>query len=186
MDDSLKETAVAEQDSGAPAPNRGPAGGPPAPEPSTPDRPAEGGPPAAEEAAKGGADEAAAEPREPRGNAFLAAFLAWLFPGAGHLYVGRRGRGVLFLVLVLASLVVGVLLEGKLWHIVPGQPMSVLGTLGCAGLGIPYLVLRFVVGYEGDLLSKGFEYGAAFIVTAGLMNLLLVLDAWDIARGVKE
>jgi len=35
-------------------------------------------------------------------------------------------------------------------------------------------------------VGAGFEYGTAFLLTAGLMNLLLVMDAWDIARGRKE
>ena len=50
---------------------------------------------------------------------------------------------------------------------------------------IVYFVLRYLLGYHGDLVSPGFEYGSAFILTAGLMNLLLVLDAWDHARGRK-
>lgn len=123
---------------------------------------------------------------EPRANPVVSALLAWLVPGAGHLFLGRWGRGALFLLLVGASLAVGIGLEGKLWHITGGQPLSYLGTLACAGLGIPYFVLRFALGYEGNLLSQGYEYGAAFILTAGLMNLLLILDAWDIARGLKE
>lgn len=137
-------------------------------------------------AARGAEEQESVPAAEPQGNAVLAALLAWLIPGAGHFYLGRRGRAVLFLLLIVTSLVVGVVLEGKLWRIIPGQPLSLLGTLGCAGLGVPYFVLRFVLGYEGSLIAQGYEYGAAFIVTGGLMNLLLVLDAWDIARGVKE
>lgn len=130
----------------------------------------------------------AAEEREPepRANPVVSALLAWLVPGAGHLFLGRWGRGLLFLTLVGVSLAAGIALEGKLWHFTPGQPLSYLGTLACAGLGIPYFVLRFAFGYQGDLLSQGYEYGAAFILTGGLMNLLLILDAWDIARGLKE
>lgn len=166
---------MVEQDSRASAPGREPAPGRAVEDAAT----AAGGSSAGGET---GRDEDAAASR----SAVTAALLAWLIPGAGHLYLGRRGRGILYLVLVLVTLAVGVALEGKLWRMVPGQPLSVLGTLGCAGLGLPYLLLRFVLGYQGDLLSQGYEYGAAFIVTGGLMNLLLVLDAWDIARGVKE
>lgn len=130
----------------------------------------------------------AAEEREPepRGNPMLSAVAAWLVPGAGHLVLGRWRRGLLFLALVGVSLAVGLALDGKLWHITSGQPLSYLGTFACAGLGIPYFVLRFGVHYQGDLVSQGYEYGAAFILTGGLMNLLLILDAWDIARGLKE
>lgn len=129
-----------------------------------------------------------AEDRPPavRANPVLCAVLAWLVPGAGHLYLHRWRRGILFLVLVVTALAIGVVLEGKLWHFVPGQPLSYLGTLACICLGLPYFALRFLMGYEGDVLSQGYEYGAAFLFTAGLMNLLLVLDAWDIAKGWKE
>lgn len=118
-------------------------------------------------------------------NPYIAAFLAWLVPGAGHFYLGRRGRGVAFFAIVSAALVTGWQLEGLLYRVVPGQPLSYLGTLGEIGLGVAYFVLRFALGYEGDPGAPGFEYGKAFLITAGLMNYLLVLDAWDIAKQKK-
>lgn len=121
-----------------------------------------------------------------RANPPLCSLLAWLIPGGGHIYLRRWGRGVLFPVLVMMCFAIGIGLEGKLWQFMPGQPLSYLGTIACMGLGLPYFVLRFVVGYEGDVLSQGYEYGAAFLLTAGLMNLLLIMDAWDIARGLKD
>ena len=48
------------------------------------------------------------------------------------------------------------------------------------------VLLRYVAGYAGNIVASGFEYGSAFILTAGLMNLLLILDAWDLALGRKE
>ena len=119
-------------------------------------------------------------------NPYVAAVLAWVIPGAGHLYLGRRVRAFSFCALVLTSLVVGLALEGKLYVIVPDQPLSRLATLSCMGMGVPYWITRYAVGYEGNILGVGYEYGAAFILTAGLMNLLLILDSWDIARGLKE
>jgi hypothetical protein len=53
-------------------------------------------------------------------------------------------------------------------------------------VGAPYFILRWGTGYQGEIEGAGFEYGSAFILTAGLMNLLLVLDALDIARGRKS
>lgn len=126
-----------------------------------------------------------AEP-QPIANPQLAAVLAWLVPGAGHVYLGRRWRGIAYLLLVVASLVIGVSLQGRLWTPQPGEPLSMLATLGSMGMGVAYFVLRYAMGYSGDILARGFEYGSAFVLTAGLMNLLLVLDAWDIARGKKE
>jgi drug/metabolite transporter (DMT)-like permease len=123
---------------------------------------------------------------QPIANPQLAAVLAWLLPGAGHIYLRRRSRGAAYLLLVAASLVIGCSLHGRLWTPAPGEPLSVLATLGSMGMGLAYFVLRYALHYGGDILSPGFEYGSAYVLTAGLMNLLLVLDAWDIARGKKE
>ena len=111
--------------------------------------------------------------------------LAWLVPGLGHLYLKRWRRGLAFFVLVVASIWIGCSLQGNLYRPVANQPLSALATLGTMGMGIPYFVLRSA-GYEGDIVAPGYEYGTAFLLTAGLMNWLLVLDAWDISRGKKE
>lgn len=122
----------------------------------------------------------------PTGRPLLAAVAAWLIPGLGHVYLKRWRRGLVFFLLAAVSLVVGCALDGNLYRILPNQPLTILATAGAMGMGIPYFVLRFGLGYAGDILSPGFEYGTAFLLTAGLMNWLLVLDAWDIAHGKKE
>lgn len=42
----------------------------------------------------------------------MAAFLAWLVPGLGHLYQGRWAKGILFLVCILGLFLYGVYLGG--------------------------------------------------------------------------
>jgi hypothetical protein len=101
----------------------------------------------------------------------VAAVFAWLIPGLGHVYLKRWQRGST--------------LQGNLYRPMPNQPLSTLATLGAMGMGAPYFVLRGA-GYAGDIVAPGYEYGTAFLLTAGLMNLLLVLDAWDISRGKKD
>lgn len=120
-----------------------------------------------------------------RSTALVAPVVAWLVPGLGHIWLRRRVRGALFAALVLGSLAIGCGLEGNVYRIVPGQPLTVLATIASMGLGLPYFALR-LFGYQGDVVSPGYEYGTAFVLTAALMNLLLVLDAWDLGRGVKE
>jgi len=115
----------------------------------------------------------------------VAAVAAFLIPGLGHVYLRRWRRGLAFFLLILVSLWVGWDLHGNLYRVVANEPLSILGTLGAMGMGIPYWILR-TQGYAGDILAAGYEYGTAFLLTAGLMNWLLVLDAWDISRGKKE
>jgi hypothetical protein len=122
----------------------------------------------------------------PVGNPTVAMIAAWLVPGLGHVYLKRRLRGLLFFVVVMICIWVGCSLQGNLYRPVAGQPLTLLATLGSMGMGIPYFVLRAGLGYTGDIVSAGYEYGTAFLLTAGLMNWLLVLDAWDISRGKKE
>jgi hypothetical protein len=121
-----------------------------------------------------------------QGNPAVAVLSAWLIPGLGHFYLRRRLRGVAFLVLVLVSVLVGCRLEGNLYQVIPGQPLTILATLASMGMGFPYFLLRYALHYQGNIMGAGYEYGTAFLLTGGLMNLLLVLDVWDIVRGKKE
>lgn len=122
----------------------------------------------------------------PRGEKLRAAILAWAIPGAGHIYLGKRRRGVLFSLLVLSALWIGWSLQGNLYTVEANRPLTVLATLASMGVGLPYFGLRYLVGYAGEISSAGFEYGSAFILTSGLMNLLLVLDCLDLASGQKD
>ena len=122
----------------------------------------------------------------PQGNPVVAVLSAWLMPGLGHIYLKRYARGLTFFVLIVTSLILGCKLEGNLYIAIAGQPLTILATLGSMGVGFPYFLLRYGLRYQGNIMGAGYEYGTAFLLTAGLMNLLLVLDAWDIVRGKKE
>lgn len=125
-------------------------------------------------------------PVRPPGNLVVALLSAWLVPGLGHVYLKRPLRGIAFFMLVIASVLIGCQLEGNLYTPVPGQPLTLLATLGAMGMGFPYFLLRYGLHYQGEIMGASYEYGTAFLLTAGLMNWLLVLDAFDIVRGKKE
>jgi TM2 domain-containing membrane protein YozV len=122
----------------------------------------------------------------PAAQAVMAVALAWLVPGLGHIYLKRVARGVIFFLLVTIAIGIGCGLQGNLYKPMQGQWLTYLATFGEIGMGVPYFVLRYGLRYEGQQEAAGYEYGTAFLLTAGLMNLLLVLDAWDIASGQKE
>lgn len=117
---------------------------------------------------------------------FAAAALAWVFPGLGHFYLGRRKLGIAFATIVTATFLAGILFQGRLYSIEAGQPLTILATFAVYGAGLLNVVARMLSeNPSGTILSPTYEYGCAFLLTAGLMNLLLVLDAWDIASGTK-
>ena len=111
--------------------------------------------------------------------------LAFIIPGGGHFYLGRRGRAIAFFCIIVFLFVIGLMIDGRLYTIERGNLLSMLATLGSMGSGTLYFIGR-ALGSRGDITSITFEYGTAFTLTAGLMNLLLVLDCYDIAEGRKE
>ncbi|HEV7920407.1 MAG TPA: DUF6677 family protein [Thermoanaerobaculia bacterium] len=124
-----------------------------------------------------------------RSRTWIAVILAFLFPGLGHLYLGRKQRGLAFFGIVVFLFLLGLAVDGTLYTIQPGNLLSVLATLGSMGSGALYFIGRMVAdahGGFGDIRSITFEHGKMFTLTAGLMNLLLVLDAFDLAEGRKE
>jgi hypothetical protein len=120
------------------------------------------------------------------GNRWVAVALAWTFPGLGHLYLGRRRRALAYAAIVVATFLLGLSFQGRLYTIESGQPLTILATFAVHGAGILPIAARAILDNPGGaILSVTFEYGCAFLLTAGLMNLLLMLDAWDIAMGRK-
>ena len=119
--------------------------------------------------------------------AITAMVLAYLVPGAGHFYLGKRGRAGAFFVIVCVMFAIGLAIDGDLYTIfhTGGSLLRFLAGLGSMGAGILYFV-ALAMGAHGDVTSITYEHGTAFTITAGLMNLLLMLDAYDIAEGRKE
>lgn len=127
--------------------------------------------------------------------------VSWLLPGLGHWLLGKRVRAGVFAAVVTASFITGIFLHGEIAVPQQSSPLSWFFTFGCIGNGILYFIrLLWVNGLDGlfsasfpyglsgggDPVAAGFFYGKTFLYTAGLMNLLVVLDVYDIARGDKS
>ncbi len=108
--------------------------------------------------------------------------LAWAIPGAGHLWFGRWQKGLVFLVTLPAMFAVGLALDGRLFPLDWSQPLVVLADLG---IGLLYPLARVAGAGRGVVTAPTYEYGNTFLIVAGLLNLLIVLDVWDIALGRK-
>jgi len=116
----------------------------------------------------------------------VAALLAWTFPGVGHAALGRRKTALAYAAIVTATFFLGLSFEGRLYTIDRSQPLTILATFAVSGAGLLNLGARFLSDSPGgSILAPTYEYGCAYLLTAGLMNLLLMLDAWDIAAGKK-
>jgi hypothetical protein len=124
-------------------------------------------------------------PAVPAKPLWLVYLVSWLVPGGGHLWLGRREKGIAFLVTLPLMFAVGLALEGRLFPFELSEPLVALAAIADVGSGLPYLLARLFglgVGVAGALT---YEYGNAFVITAGLLNALVIIDAHDIALGRK-
>ena len=111
--------------------------------------------------------------------------LAWLLPGAGHLWLGRRQKGTVFLLALPLMYLAGLWAEGQVLTFQLSQPLVALAALADLGIGLIYVIVRVLGLGDGRVVAVTYEYGNAFLVVAGLLNMLVAADAYDIARGRK-
>ena len=110
---------------------------------------------------------------------------AWLIPGSGHLLQGRWTRGLLFFAVVMVLFGFGLSMDGRLFGLGPGF-FGKLKFIADLSIGLPYLLGKWAGWGAGDIHAFGYEYGNTFLYTAGLLNMLMVLDSYDIAAGNRR
>ncbi|MGE0041575.1 MAG: DUF6677 family protein [Vicinamibacterales bacterium] len=128
---------------------------------------------------------ASAADRSTAANPVLVCAAAWFVPGAGHLLQGRRQKGLIFLVAIPLMFAFGLWLEGRLFPYEIAQPLVLLAAFANLGNGLPYLVASAAGLGPGVVTAASYEYGNAFLIVSGLLNMLVVLDAYDVALGRK-
>jgi hypothetical protein len=118
--------------------------------------------------------------------AVVAPALAWLVPGAGHLVQKRWIRGALLLVCIVAMYLLGLAMEGHVYHPNSGDVLDILGFIGDVGAGGLYIVSRALDYGQGMIQHATADYGTKFIIVAGLLNFIAAVDAYHIAIGKKQ
>lgn len=146
-------------------------------------------------------------------NPYLAAVLAFLFPGAGHFYQGRRNKAYLFAVCIVGLFVLGMFVgSGRVVYAswspddfriqfpaqmcvgIPAMPAVAQALFKKApdphGFAAEDSDKKFLGGFmaapssrrelsEWHLASSaGFELGSLYTAVAGLLNLLVIFDAF--------
>ena len=111
---------------------------------------------------------------------------AWLVPGLGHVMLGRAKRGAAFFAIVVGMFALGLYLKGELFPLETSEPLTFLAGLAEIGVGLPFFAARMMGLGEGQVTALTYEYGYTFCIVAGLLNMLIMLDAHDIAAGRKS
>jgi TM2 domain-containing membrane protein YozV len=119
-----------------------------------------------------------------------AVALGWLIPGAGHLLLKKTGRGVLLLLAVTGMFLCGLMMRGAMFHPQSGDLLTILintgGFVGDVCSGMLYLLSVWLGYNQPDMAGAVHDYGTKFLVTAGLLNLLAMVDVYEIAAGRKD
>jgi hypothetical protein len=115
----------------------------------------------------------------------VALIAAWLVPGAGHLWFGRRQKGLVFLVTLPVMFSIGIWLQGRIFPFEPSEPLVALAAVANLGIGLMWFIARGLELGLGVVTAATYEYGNTFMIVAGLLNFLVMLDAFDIGMGRK-
>ncbi len=85
----------------------------------------------------------------------------------------------------MAMFALGLQLQGRIFSIQLAEPFVALMALANMGIGLPYFLAR-AMGYgAGNVIAVTYEYGNTFLIVSGLLNSLVVIDAFDISMGRK-
>jgi hypothetical protein len=84
-------------------------------------------------------------------NPYLVCLAAWAIPGAGHLWFGRRAKGLVFLAALPLMFAIGLALQGRLFPFEISQPLVALAAIADVGIGLPYVVARTLAAGAGTV-----------------------------------
>jgi len=137
-------------------------------------------PPAPELADNGDLSDSDAENK-----AWGVAIAGWLVPGLGHALQKMWGRALVVFLTVGCLVATGALMRGNLFTARGSDAFDALGYVADLGTGIFYFLARSLERHGADVSHAGGDYGTRFLATAGVLNLLAALHAFEAARGRK-
>jgi hypothetical protein len=109
----------------------------------------------------------------------------WIVPGLGHALQKMWGRALACFLTVGALVILGAGMRGNLFTSDGGDAFASLGYLADLGAGSFYALARALETNGPDVSHAVGDYGTRFLATAGVLNLLAALHAYEAARGRK-
>jgi hypothetical protein len=124
--------------------------------------------------------------------AVLLSILGWLVPGAGHWYLGKYVKGLLFFVLLNGLFYWGMVLDGEIAipvldvHSAEFNFVNILVFIFGCGNGLMTLLNLMPFAKFGDISLSTYEVGTLFMVVSGSLNVFVTMNAWDCFRNGIE
>jgi hypothetical protein len=109
-----------------------------------------------------------------------------IIPGLGHALLGKWLRAAVFFVSISIMMVLGLQLQGRLFGPEFGDIFSALKFIAEAGAGLFYWIPWLRGSGAGDPTAYTYDYANLFLYVAGLLNMLVVVDIFDISLGRKQ
>lgn len=117
-------------------------------------------------------------------NPYIISLPTLFVPGLSHFLLGKKIRAVVFFFVILITFFYGIYLKGGIFFLRESNWLYSLASIGEMGMGLIYffcLVVKINRTSPEIISSLMFGYGTTFLISAGLMNMLLMMDAFDIA-----
>lgn len=115
--------------------------------------------------------------------AIVAAVAGWIIPGLGHLVLRRWSKAGVYFVCVGALAFAGLAMRGGVFGAGSEELFDRLGFLADLGAGVFYFLAHQLQAAGPDVAHATGDYGTRLFAAAGILNLLTVLEAYDIGRG---
>src|SRR5579871_4651848 len=92
------------------------------------------------------------------GGLVLLCVASWAIPGIGHLWLGRRSKGFVFLIALPLMYAIGLALHGRVFSFDSSDLLTTLEAVAQLGIGVLYF-LGGAFGYgKGDVRAVSYEY----------------------------
>ena len=108
-----------------------------------------------------------------------------MLPGLGQALLKMWGRAMAIFLTVGCLVYLGAGMRGNVFAPGGEDAFSRLGYLADLGTGSFYFVARALEVSGADVSHADGDYGTRFLATAGVLNLLAALHAYEAARGRK-
>ncbi len=116
----------------------------------------------------------------------MACVAGYFVPGLGHAVLRKWDRAAVFFGCIFLMLATGLHLDGTLFNPEFGNLFSILKFAADAGSGLLYWIPWLQGLGIGDPTAYTYDYANVFIYVAGLLNMLVIVDVFDIAMGRKQ
>lgn len=111
------------------------------------------------------------------------AVAAWAVPGLGHLMLRRWTSAAAYFVCVGGLALAGLLMRGAVFGPSATDIFDRLGFFADLGAGAFYFLAHTFQSIAPDVAHASGDYGTRMFATAGILNLLTVLEAYEIGSG---